>query len=61
MTVQGNAYTVEQIDRAVARASSVVTRLPEGAVNAALIDTLIELYLGAIDADKDDKAKAASA
>lgn len=55
MTISGNAYTVEQIDRAVKRAFEAIGNLPNEYVNPALMDKLISLYLGAIDADKDDQ------
>lgn len=52
MTIQGNAYTVEHIDQAVGRTKAALAELPDGAVNPATIYLLMELYLGAIDADK---------
>lgn len=59
MTITGNSYTVEQIDKAVERAQDMISRFPEGLVNPATVQMLIELYLGALDADQP-KAKSAS-
>jgi len=61
MTVTGNNFTVAEIDRAVDRVNGVLAKLPEGAVNAATIHLLMELYLGAIDKSKEDNQQAKSA
>jgi hypothetical protein len=59
MVIQGNGYTVAQIDKALERAQAALSKLPEGAVNPATAQMLMELYLGALDADTP-RAKSAS-
>lgn len=61
MTISGNSYTVEQIDRACKRAEQAIRQMPEGCSNSETLNTLINLYLGAIDADKEPQTKAVSA
>lgn len=52
MTIVGNSYTVEEINRAAERTASTLAKFAEGSVNPSTIQFLMELYLGAVDANK---------
>ena len=61
--IEKNGYTIAEIDTAIDRTSKALTKLPEGVANPAVAQTLIEMYLGASDADQPEVAnhKAAKA
>ena len=59
MTIPGNSYSVKQIDAAVDRVRAALVLFPEGHINAGTVQLLLELYLGALDADKPQPKSAA--
>lgn len=61
MTTTGNSFTVAEINRAWDRTMNATSRLPEGAVPAATIQLLMELYLGSVDNAKEDNQQAKTA